>query len=1080
MSKKQYYRCAFVAFTFLYIVTFSNGTPLYSVEVSQDNVSFECYSVEDGLSQSTVLCIAQDDIGYIWFGTIDGLNRFDGYHFTIYRSNPADENSISDDWITSLFVDREGVLWIGTLGGGLNCYNRSGEYFESYMIPEQGGNPEGLQNSHIELPFTYSFLNTSSITSILEDDNGMLWIGTFGCGLFQFDKRSRSFTKNGYDLPVYSGFEKYIMDMCETEHDEEKALWIATFGGGLYRLGGDDDVAHFCSDPGKPESLSHDFLTDICEGSDRCLWIATLGGGLNRMSLIDGTVHTYTGHSNHPNRLHDNRILSLLKDKYSNLWIGTASEGLDYYDRHSNRFIHFKSDLGETESLGSNEVLSLLKDRTGIIWVGTNLGHGVNKMKMGQRKFNHIRHDPANPNSLNDNTVFCFCEDSDHNLWVGTFKGGLNRYDPGNRTFTHFVHNAGMAESISDNHVRAIYEDSRGFLWVGTFHGGLNRYDRRHHRFIHYRHDADDPQSIGADQVRAIHEDPEGFIWLGTYGGGLSRLDPSTGKCINYRHNAMDSTTISDDRIYDIQEDCRGDLWIATFEGGVNRFDPATGIFKRYQHDPYDVNSLSENRVFSIYYDAADSNIIWFCTSGGGLNKYDIENDLFVHYTEAAGLPNNVVYGILSDDKGFYWLSTNKGISKFFPESETFTNYDVMDGLQSNEFNAGAFYRGVDGRMYFGGINGFNSFHPDEVFVNLNVPPIVITSFKIFDEEMIRKFGPMDFAKRVDLNYSDSFISFEFSALDYANLKKNQYAYKLTGFHDDWIRCGTRRFVNFTNLDPGRYQFYVKGSNSDGIWNEQGTYINLFVHPPFWREWWFYLMILALLILSAFSLHRQRIRRIMQLEHVRLEENDRVRKAVAADFHDELGQKLTRISLFSEIMKRKLKSVSLENLEYIKKINSLSKELAASSRDFIWTLDPDQDTLYDVMVYLKDFGDDVFAKTGKVFRVYGIHNDLKEAILPVEWRRHLILIFKEGMNNILKHASCNNVVFDIVFKENQLKVTLSDDGVGCNLDEVTSKGHGLDNMRRRAKTIRGQLDIFQNIGSGMKIQFTGEIPHMGH
>ena len=464
---------------------------------------------------------------------------------------------------------------------------------------------------------------------------------------------------------------------------------------------------------------------------------------------------------------------------------------------------------------------------------------------------------------------------------------------------------------------------------------------------------------------------------------------------------------------------------------------------------------------------------------------------------ERDGLANNMIYGILEDPRGHLWLSTNKGLSRFDPASLTFKNYDVYDGLQANEFNAGAYCLSRSGEMFFGGVNGMNSFFPDSIQANTYVPPLAITSFSIFGRPQQRLLSEAVFHKQpIRLSYDQNFISFEFSALDYTNPGKNRYAYKLEGFDENWIDCYDRRFISFTNLAPGEYVFRVKGTNSDGVWNEQGSGVAIIITPPFWKTWWFVSICTALLLLVTYAAHqswvKSRLKRLLEIEQIRQQENERVRAKAAHDFHDELGHKITKISLFSEILKRSVSQGPPEISDYLTRIGDTAKSLSGGMRDFIWTLNPDKDSLQEVLVRLKDFGDDLFDKTGIDFRVSGITPEMEYIRLSTDWRRHLTLMFKEAMTNALKHAGCNNVTLEVAIPGNRLKITLSDDGKGLPADKLNpngrdegyeqnvlskaSVGNGLNNIRFRARQIGGTVSFRPAEPHGTRITFSGLLP----
>ncbi|MGB7439802.1 MAG: two-component regulator propeller domain-containing protein, partial [Coleofasciculaceae cyanobacterium] len=435
-------------------------------------------------------------------------------------------------------------------------------------------------------------------------------------------------------------------------------------------------------------------------------------------------------------------------------------------------------------------------------------------------------------------------EDSKDNLWIGTYNSGLDKLDHATGQFIHYTHDSDNPNSISNNNIWSIYEDHLGTLWVGTGDGGLNKLNQKTGKFSHYTHNPDNPHSLSDNSIWSIYEDHQGTLWIGTFHGGLNKFDRKTGEFTHYQHNPDHPHSISDDNIFSIYEDQSGTLWIGTWNNGLNKFDRKTGKFTHYQHNPNNPNSLSYNRVMSMLEYPAGT--LWLGTYGGGLDKFDIASETFTHYTVRDGLPNNSVVGILNDDAGNLWLSTGKGLSKFNPDKETFRNYDARDGLHGNEFDGiKAYAKAKDGEMFFGGLNGITSFYPEQITDNPHIPPILITDFRIFDQE-VKLDTAISQAQELKLSYKDNFFSFKFAALDYANPGKNQYAYKLEGFDKDWIYSGERRYAAYTNLDPGTYTLRVKGSNNDGIWNEEGTSLKITIIPPPWKTWWAYtLYILA-------------------------------------------------------------------------------------------------------------------------------------------------------------------------------------------------------------------------------------------
>jgi streptogramin lyase/ASC-1-like (ASCH) protein len=492
--------------------------------------------------------------------------------------------------------------------------------------------------------------------------------------------------------------------------------------------------------------------------------------------------------------------------------------------------------------------------------VGTTDG-GLNKFDR-EDYFDHYKSDPNNPNSLSDNFVYAIYEDHLGNLWIGTNSNGVNKFDRKTDTFTHYRNIPGDPSSLSSNFIRMIYEDRAGVIWIGTTGGGLNRFNRQTETFTSYQRIRNDSKSLSSNVVRTIYEDRSGNFWVGTTGSGLDKMDRKTGTFTHYRNIPNNPNSLNDNSIVVIYEAPTepGILWIGTANGGLNRFDPQKETFVHYNANLTDPKSLMIAYVHTICEDRDGS--LWIGTHGGGLSKLirkKGERGKFIHYTEKHGLPNNTIYSILEDENDHLWISTNKGLSRFNPKTETFKNYYVSDGLQGNEFNAGAFCKSKSGEMFFGGLNGFNAFFPAQIKNNPYIPPIVITDFKILnkpvtigDNSILKK--SITWTEELVLSHKDYFFSFEFAALDFTTPEKNRYAFMMEGFDEDWIYTDSKkRFSSYTNLEPGEYIFRIKGSNNDEIWNEKGTSIKITITPPFWQTLWFK-VILALVVIGLIFL----------------------------------------------------------------------------------------------------------------------------------------------------------------------------------------------------------------------------------
>jgi PAS domain S-box-containing protein len=598
-------------------------------------------------------------------------------------------------------------------------------------------------------------------------------------------------------------------------------------------------------DDSEPASLSSNNISSIYEASDGSLWIGTggyslPGGGLNHFYPETGKAEHFVHDPDNPRSIASNDIMSLYGDDNGTLWIGTWQNGLDEMDFSNPRYFnHYTHDQFIAESIGSDAVWSLFRDRSGILWIGTANG-GINKLSDTANRFSLYRHNPSNPKSLSMDMVGAFAQSPDDTIWVGTWGGGLNRLHPSVGWFERFQNDPQDENSLGGDLIMSLYVDSQGTLWIGTLGTGLDRYDPQYRKFTHYRHNPEAPTSLAEDNVSSILQDRTGALWIGTF-GGLDRLEIKSGTFVHYVHNPNNPNSLAENKVVSLTLGSDNTLWIGTWGGGLAsldlndplNLDPKTAAVTSYRHDPDDPSSLVQDSVWSIL--EAPDGFIWLATEAG-LDQFDPETKTFRHYTEKNGLSNTTILGILQDAQGNLWLTTNNGLNKFDPVTERFTVYTKSDGLQSNEFDSNAYLRARDGTLYVGGIHGFNAFNPAAIQPNPIPPEIVITGFQVYNTPV-----PTDLSGRdpIQLTYKQDFISFEFAALDFHAPQKNQYAYKLEGFDNDWIEARNRRYATYTNLPGGEYVFRVKASNGDGTWNEAGVGIPIVITPPVWQMWWF-------------------------------------------------------------------------------------------------------------------------------------------------------------------------------------------------------------------------------------------------
>jgi len=859
---------------------------------------FNHLSVDQGLSNNIVYSIVQDCRGFMWFGTEDGLNKYDGYSFTVYRHDPEDSLSISDNWIQAVHeshYDGKHILWVGTLYGGLNRLDLDTEQFTHFR--HNPNDPQSLSNN--------------KIVSIYEDRFGELWIGT-DRGINKFDRKTGKFLRYQHDPKDSTSLShNQWCKIFESILDGTSTIWVGTFRGLNKFDRRTEEFTRYKHDRYNLNSLSHNHIVYLFADTSGMLWITTNNGGLNKFNIETEHFTRFQYDPDNLKSISSNMAGRILKDDFQGnkvLWISTYN-GLNKLDLKTEQFTHYKHNPGNPKSLCDNRLIVLYKDKTGSIWIGTH-GGGLSKFDPGGQNFAHFRQELGNSNSLSHNVILSITESKYYGpnvFWIGTKDGGLNKYDRNTGSFIHYRYEPGNENSLSNDLVFTVLESQyqgQNELWIGTLNG-LNKFDLNTNKFTHYQHVPGDPYSIGNNIIRSIYEDKTGILWIGTRNGGLNKFDRISGRFNRHKYRIGE--------VRSIIEDDTGTFWAGT-DRGLARYNNDTDDFTHYLHDPDDPQSLSHNSVITIYEDKSAR--LWIGTSDG-LNLYNVETNNFTHYKVKDGLPNNVINGILEDDRGNLWLSTNHGLSKFNPLQKTFRNYDIYNGLQSNQFAIGASCLSKKGEMLFGGVNGFNVFHPDNISDNPNIPDVHLTDFQIFNmtvdvntSDIGNRDGKYYLPKHISniseitLSHKESVFSFEFAALDYHSPQKNRYAYKMDGIDPNWVYIdASRRYVAYTQLDPGEYVFQVKGSNNDGLWNEDGTSIKIIITPPWWRTnlaYAFYILTIGLIIIGVwrFQVNRLRMKHQMDMDHLhaeKLEEIDRMKSCFFTNISHEFRTPLTLI-----------------------------------------------------------------------------------------------------------------------------------------------------------------------------------------
>ena len=886
--------------TFFLLVTF------YPVSGSSYNdIRFNRLTINDGLSLSSVYCIYQDSKGFMWFGTEDGLNKYDGKSFIIYRAD--DERGLAYKWTELIFEDRQGILWFGSRGG-LTRFDPARESFTLY------------KTSYPE-PFR---LTNDTITSIYQISDKYMLVGTIA----------------GLDRINLESLECAPVDLPD-EITKEKVINIISTDRMHYLIAGPKGVllvnnsTKAVSRIGLPEGTE---VTDLVADENR-LWIGTKEGvfmGIVSRDLSGGKIEahrlnetksleveqmlpadTSTLYISTPIGLyktdfsagiskfipsrkstHSLAIVagkSLLRDYDGNIWYATHGDGLYRIERHTGRISNYSNNSCDPGSISENAINCIYQDRSGTLWFGT-FGAGISYYNPYVQRFDLLRSDPQKDNTLASNFIWSILEDRQGRIWIGTNDKGISLYSPAEGTYTQFDHKAGDPSTLSNSSVRELFEDSEGTVWVGTDGGGLDRYNEKSNSFSHFISDPEDPNTITGNSVRVIYEDRQGSLWIGTR-SGLNRFDRNTGRFIRYQHDPYDPESLSNNFIYSgIYQDLQNNLWIGTYGGGLEKLDIRTGKFTHYRNDPANPNSISDNIVFSIVEDK--HGILWVGTNSG-LDRFDSSAGTFSRFGIEQGLPNEVIYGVLPDHTGNLWLSTNLGICRFnFRDSST-VNYDVTQGLQSNEFNGGAFHRGHSGKLYFGGVYGLNIIDPGLIGRQKDHSKIVFTRLEILGKDVkvrsmknkkngnrvihdsLDYYLPVNiaYASELILDYSIRYFSLEFIDLGNMNYTNIRYAYFMEGLDNNWHNSGDRNFVSYANMPPGKYSFRVRSQQPGGEWSNSVAEISLTITPPFWKTWWFRMLEIIVILAVVFSVYRFLVRlrtyRILKVQNERINNANR-------------------------------------------------------------------------------------------------------------------------------------------------------------------------------------------------------------
>ncbi len=843
---------------------------------------FNIYGVKQGLSHQSVRTVMQDSRGFIWAGTWDGLNRFDGYEFKVYKPIPGDLHSISGNFVESIAEDDNRDLWIAT-GDGLSRFDLKKEKFYNYYYD----------------PNEKNSVSDNSVSKVFKDSKGRIWIGT-AQGFDRYDSKKNNFIHHRTSA-------NNLKDINAILEIDANTFLLATGQSGLIIYDHEKKTAdHILTYKSNSKRVPLNDIVCLFRDSKQRIWLGTVEKGLNLFDLKTKTFKNYIHNDLNPNSISENTVRAIIEDQSGNIWIGTENGGLDILNPDNDKITHIRNDEIDLKSLSSNSIYDFYKDKTGNIWLA-NFNGGLSFYNQTGSVFTHYKR-TSNPKSLNNNFVLDIIEASDGKIWVATDGGGVNIFDPVKKTFKHLKNIPGNTKSIAGDFVLAIKEDSQNNFWVGTWGKGITILNTRAKTFKHLNHEPGNSNSLSNNNIWAIAEDKEKKMWISTFETGLDIYNPVTNSFKHYKHDNGDAKSLAGNIVNTFFEDSRGNMWIGTEDGGLSLYDRKRDIFKNYIND-LKKNSISSNTVNSIL-ESADGTMIFGTTAG--LSFLNPKTGHFSNFTSKDGLPSDVVTHVLEDNKKYLWIATSNGISRMDVKGKSFINYSSEDGLQSNDFKP-AGVKSKTGVMYFGGVSGFNEFNPRQVSLKKPSTPVYLTEFEIFNKQVpivndksSILTSTISETSKLKISYADAVFMFKFAAIDFAHSESLKYIYKLEGFDKDWLESTKSRTANYTNLDPGSYTFKVKSKDLNNNWSVSTASVNVQITPPFWLTWWFKILSVISALLLIYLIYRIRVTTIeqqkRQLEKQVLERTEEIVKqsVVLKSLNEELQAQANTLQLQAE------------------------------------------------------------------------------------------------------------------------------------------------------------------------------------
>ncbi|MEM0952819.1 MAG: two-component regulator propeller domain-containing protein [Pseudomonadota bacterium] len=1041
---------------------------------TRSRIHFAHVAADAGLSQNVAQKILQDRYGFIWIGTQSGLNRFDGYRFEVFEYQPDHPQGLTNGWVNDLLEDSNGQLWIAT-DDGLDRFEPATQSFTHYRHD----------------PADATSLRHNTVRALAQTRDGTLWVGSQG-GLSRLGADGHFSHPLQYQPKLGMAEAPGVTTLTS---DEQGRLWIGTRTDGVLMLDPDSGaISRVELQQDKATAALPPVINSVLLDRDGSLWVGTLGQGLIQKTA-QGEIHAYRHTAGDASSISSDTISKVFQDRQGLIWAGT-NRGLSLWPPSARRFERFQNDPDQADSLRDDVVMDIFQDAGGVIWVGTF--NGVNRWNPEVTGFAHIKRQEETSTSLPHNKISAFAEGVDNTLWVATLGGGLSHW---NMRTNHFKNYQARGDGLgpAEDMVGPLLYDDSGRLWAGTMSAGLSVMEPDSDRFTHFRYSPQQASSLSANAIAALLQDEDGRIWIATYGGGLNEY-LGEGRFQRFPQPTESQSQLPANYLVDIEQDGAGGLWLASDGGGVLHFDPDTGTFATLQVDE-DGGDLSLDRVICLL---QTEQALWIGTRDNGLIRY--QDQQWRHFGSEQGLPSNAIYGLLEDTEGNIWISHTRGLTRLRPTTESFTTFDVSHGLQSRDFNDGAYLKLSDGRMVFGGANGFNLFSPQDVTINTHVPPVRLTRFTKFNRE-VALTQPAHMLDRVTLDYDDYVVGFEFAALDYTDPSRNQYRYMLAGFDREWVYSDGIRQATYTNLSAGNYNFLVQGSNNDGLWNENGLSIAVSVESAPWASWWamalYTIAAIGLIYAGAqaysIRLHRDEQNRYSkQLEMLVAERTQELETEITG--HKAVEQELSRSLQEKEVLLKEVHHRVKNNMQVVSSLLNIQadtvmderfKTLLVESQQRIKSMALIHENLYRsdnlLEINFREYIEMLAQGLVRFYRFEALIIDLQlkvdEIFLDIDTAVPCGLIINELISNALKHAFVGRTgegIICVSFGKNGdhagYEIQVSDDGHGVSteVDLASVASMGMEIVRILTEQLEGDWDYRSDSGAVFTIRFPGK------